>query len=580
MSVQRHPSGASHTANATGSSTRSGPPAPSGSPEASGPSRRRLLGGIAAGAVALGGYGLAGAAPSAAVGPEEAARDGAYVPALVVGTGYGAAVTALRLAEAGERVLMLEMGRWWNRPGADGKIFCGMLDPDRRSSWFRTRTAAPLGSFLWLGVVDRRVEPYAGVLDRVDFGSMAVYAGRGVGGGSLVNGGMAVVPRRAYLRQVLPRVDAGEMYGRYFPRARAMLRVNGVDRTWFEGTEWYRYSRVAREQAARAGIRPVFLDNVYDFRYMRAEAAGTVPRSALAGELIYGNNHGRNSLDKTYLAAALRTGRVTIASLHRVRSIRRRRAGGYVVTAERSDESGRRIAVKEIGCRRLFLGAGSLGTTELLLRARETGALPDLGPEIGRGWGPNGNVMAARAQHVTDPTGCRQSTVPALGLDAWDDPRHPVFAEITPVPAGIETWISLYIAITRNPERGTFVYDRATDRMGLRWTRDQNGPAVEAARSFFDRVNRASRTDYRYDLFGPRAKAFADDFTYHPLGGCVLGRATDAYGRIPGHPGLYVTDGALIPGSLGVNPFLTITALAERNIERIVRQDVARPAGR
>ncbi|MER5785644.1 GMC oxidoreductase [Streptomyces mobaraensis] len=545
------------------------------------PSRRRVLGGaVALGAAAFGGGILPGASGAEAADVTDVARDGAFVPAVVVGTGYGAAVTALRLAQAGERVLMLEMGRWWDRPGADGRVFCGMLDPDRRSSWFRTRTAAPLGSFLWLDVVDRNIEPYAGVLDRVDFGSMAVYAGRGVGGGSLVNGGMAVVPRRDYLQRVLPRVDAAEMYRRYFPRARAMLRVNGIDRTWFEGTEWYRYSRVAREQAARAGLRSVFLDNVYDFRHMRREADGTAPRSALAGELIYGNNHGRMSLDKTYLAAALRTGRVAIAPLHRARAIRRRRAGGYVLTVERSDEAGRRIAVKEIGCRRLFLGAGSLGTTELLLRARETGALPDLGPEIGRGWGPNGNVMAARANHGTDPTGCHQSTVPALGLDDWDDPRHPVFAEITPVPAGTETWISLYIAITRNPERGTFVYDRATDRMGLRWTRDQNRPAVDAARSFFDRVNRVNRTDYRYDLFGPRAKAFADDFTYHPLGGCVLGRATDPYGRIPGHPGLYVTDGALIPGSLGVNPFLTITALAERNIERIVRQDVLPAPGR
>ncbi|MEU5129988.1 GMC oxidoreductase [Streptomyces mobaraensis] len=542
------------------------------------PSRRRVLGGgVALGAAAFGGGILSGASGAEAA---DVARDGAFVPAVVVGTGYGAAVTALRLAEAGERVLMLEMGRWWDRPGADGRVFCGMLDPDRRSSWFRTRTAAPLGSFLWLDVVDRNIEPYAGVLDRVDFGSMAVYAGRGVGGGSLVNGGMAVAPRRDYLQRVLPRVDAAEMYRRYFPRARAMLRVNGIDRTWFEGTEWYRYSRVAREQAARAGLRSVFLDNVYDFRHMRREADGTAPRSALAGELIYGNNHGRMSLDKTYLAAALRTGRVTIAPLHRAKSLRRRRAGGYVLTVERSDETGRRTAVKEIGCRRLFLGAGSLGTTELLLRARETGALPDLGPEIGRGWGPNGNVMAARANHGTDPTGCHQSTVPALGLDDWDAPRHPVFAEVTPVPAGTETWISLYIAITRNPERGTFVYDRATDRMGLRWTRDQNRPAVDAARSFFDRVNRANRTDYRYDLFGPRAKAFADDFTYHPLGGCVLGRATDSYGRIPGHPGLYVTDGSLVPGSLGVNPFLTITALAERNIERIVRQDVLPASGR
>jgi len=65
----------------------------------------------------------------------------------------------------------------------------------------------------------------------------------------------------------------------------------------------------------------------------------------------------------------------------------------------------------------------------------------------------------------------------------------------------------------------------------------------------------------------------ADDFTYHPLGGCLLGRATDGFGRVKGCPGLYVVDGSLIPGSVGVNPFVTITALAERNVARVMLED-------
>ncbi|GGX97189.1 cholesterol oxidase [Streptomyces hiroshimensis] len=501
---------------------------------------------------------------------------GAFVPAVVVGTGYGAAVTALRLGEAGVGTLMLEMGQLWNRPGPDGKVFCGMPDPDRRSTWFKNRTEAPIASFLWLDVVNRTIEPYAGVLDRVNFGQMGVYVGRGVGGGSLVNGGIAATPRRSYFEEVLPQVDAGEMYGRHFPRALAMLRANEVAADWFEQTEWYRFARVAREAAAKAGMRTRFVPNVYDFAYMRREAAGEVAKSALAAEVMYGNNHGKQSLDKTYLAAALGTGKVTVETLHRVTAVRREEDGTYVLSVDRIDAEGRRLARKEIGCRYLFLGAGSLGSTELLVRARDTGTLPDLGAEVGAGWGPNGNVMAGRANPLLHPTGARQSAIAATCVDDWDHPAAPVFADVAPLPAGFETGISMYLAVTRNPERGTLVHDGATDRVRLRWEREQNAPAVAAAKSFFDRMNKANGTDYRYDLFGPRAKAFGDDFCYHPLGGCVLGRATDAYGRVAGYRHLYVNDGALIPGSIGVNPFVTITALAERNVERLVAEDIAR----
>ncbi|MEV4740161.1 GMC oxidoreductase [Streptomyces sp. NPDC049555] len=517
------------------------------------------------------------AAAATAVGAKGAGADGPrHVRAVVVGTGYGAAVTALRLGEAGVETLMLEMGRQWDAPGADGSVFPGMLKPDERSTWFKNRTEAPLGSFLWLDVVNKNITPYAGVLDRVAFEEMSVYVGRGVGGGSLVNGGMAVMPRRAYFEEVLPQVDAAQMYERYFPRANAALGVNHIDKQWFEETEWYKFARVSRKQAEKAGLGTTFVPNVYDFEYMKREAAGEVPKSALATEVIYGNNHGKKSLDKTYLAAALGTGKVTIATLHQVKTIRQRSDGAYLLSVQESDAHGAVLATKEISCTYLFLGAGSLGSTELLLRARETGTLPALSPEIGKGWGPNGNIMTARANHIWNPTGTKQATIPALGIDDWDNPEHPVFAEIAPLPAGLETWVSLYLAITKNPERGTFVYDAATDRAALRWKREQNAPAVEAARSLFDRINKANTTMYRYDLFGARLKNFADDFCYHPLGGCVLGEATDLYGRVKGYRNLYVTDGSLIPGSIGVNPFVTITALAERNAEQVIHQDVTK----
>jgi hypothetical protein len=99
------------------------------------------------------------------------------------------------------------------------------------------------GDVLWLDVVNKDITPYAGVLDRMRFGDFSVFVGRGVGGGSLVNGGMAVVPKRDYFTQILPGVNADEMYGTYFPRATAMLRrTRSRRRTW----------RTARRTSTRA----------------------------------------------------------------------------------------------------------------------------------------------------------------------------------------------------------------------------------------------------------------------------------------------------------------------------------------
>ncbi|WP_449334165.1 GMC oxidoreductase [Streptomyces bottropensis] len=496
-------------------------------------------------------------------------------PAIVIGSGYGAAVAALRLGQAGIRTLVLEMGRAWTTPGADGKIFCSTREPDERSMWFKTRTEAPLATFLWLDVVNQDISSYPGVLDRVRYANMSVFLGRGVGGGSLVNGSMAVTPLQSYFAEQFPTVDTAEMYSTYFPRARSMLGVNTIDPAWFESTEWYRFSRVSRAHAEKAGLKTTFVPSVYDFGHMRREAAGTAPKSALAGEVIYGNNHGKKSLDKTYLAAALGTGNVTIHTMERARGIRRLSDGTYVVTVDRIDDTGAVVETKEYGCTYLFLGAGSVGTTELLVRARAKGTLPALHASVGAGWGSNGNVMLGRANHLWDTVGANQSTMPVMGIDDWANTANPVFAEIAPLPTGLEHWVSLYLAITKNPERASFTYDAASDSAKLGWSAAQSAVSSSMAKKLFDRINSANSTMYRYDLFGSSNKVFADDFTYHPLGGCVLGRATDDYARVKGYSKLYITDGSLVPGSIGVNPFVTITALAERTMARILVEDTA-----
>ncbi|MFI5762466.1 GMC oxidoreductase [Streptomyces sp. NPDC051563] len=539
-----------------------------------GVSRRGFLGRTSSilGAMALSGQiapamARAATAGAAAAGPID---NGAHVPALVIGTGYGGSVAALRLAQAGVDVHMIEMGMAWDTPGSDGKIFCNTTKPDYRAYWLRTKTKAPLSNFLGFPI-DSAVPRYTGILDAEEMGGIIVYQGRGVGGGSLVNGGMAVTPKRENFGAVLPTVDAEEMYSTYYPRANAGLGVGLIDPAWFDTVDCYQFARVGRKHAQRAGFPFVFVPDVYDWDYMKQEAAGTVPKSAVAGEILYGNNAGKKSLQKTYIAQAKATGKVTISPLHKVTSVSPASGGGYTVVIDQINTTGDTVGTKTVVADKVFFAAGSVGTSKLLVRLKATGALPNLNGEIGKGWGDNGNVMVGRANHMWDATGKVQASIPCGGIDNWD--AGGAFAEVAPLPTGIETYASFYLSITKNPNRAEFTYNASTGGVELNWQTAWKQPSIDMAKTIFDKINKKEGTIYRTDLFGTN-KIWGDHLTYHPLGGAVLGKATDNYGRLHGYTGLYVIDGALIPGNTSVNPFVTITALAERNIEKIIATDL------
>ncbi|WP_235921256.1 GMC oxidoreductase [Lentzea tibetensis] len=479
-------------------------------------------------------------------------------------------MAALRLAQAGVDVHMVEMGMSWDTPGPDGKIFANTTTPDQRSFWLRTRTKQPLSNFLGFPI-DKAIPRCTGILDAEEFSGITVYQGRGVGGGSLVNGGMAVTPRREHFSDVLSSVNADEMYNVYYPRANAELGVGLIDPAWFDTTACYQYARVGRKHAQRSGFPFVFVPTVYDWNYMKQEAAGTVPKSALAGEILYGNNYGKKSLQKTYLPKIKATGRVTISPLHKVTSVAPAAGGGYAVTIDQINTTGDTLTTKTVTAAKVFFAAGSVGTSKLLVKLRSTGVLPNLNNEVGKGWGDNGNVMCGRANHLWDPTGPLQSSIPTAGIDNWASGG--AFAEVAPLPTGIETYASFYLSITKNPNRAEFSWNAAAGKVDLSWQTAWKQTSITAAKTIFDKINAKEGTIYRTDLFGVY-KIWGDHLTYHPLGGAVLNKATDNYGRLHGYAGLYVIDGALIPGNTSVNPFVTITALAERNIEKIIATDL------
>ena len=91
----------------------------------------------------------------------------------------------------------------------------------------------------------------------------------------------------------------------------------------------------------------------------------------------------------------------------------------------------------------------------------------------------------------------------------------------------------------------------------------------DAAKLVLQRINQAKSGSLNSLLGGIPV----DNLTYHPLGGAVLTKATDDFGRIKNSKNLYVIDGAMIPGATCCNPAFTICAIAERNIENILNND-------
>lgn len=241
--------------------------------------------------------------------------------------------------------------------------------------------------------------------------------------------------------------------------------------------------------------------------------------------------------------------------------------GRYTVDIRVVDPTGKDLETKAVTCDRLVLGAGTVGTSELLVRARHEGTLKNLDDSVGRGFGTNGD--AAMIQFLSLSQGLFQGSPSA----------STILDKSLDMPARMESWYSLGIQINAgiigslgmvmDPQRADFVYSVAKDDVILDWPKNGNKATEEVLRTMQNKIAEANGTGVGVPVLN--VPDVARSFTAHPLGGAVIGKTTDAYGRVKGHPGLYVMEGAAIPGSTGTaNPSLTITALAERNIAKVI----------
>ncbi|MFF0489434.1 GMC oxidoreductase [Nocardia sp. NPDC004068] len=482
-----------------------------------------------------------------------------HTEAVVVGSGFGAAVAALRLAEAGVSTSVLERGsRWPNDPWRE--IFTGDDLPDGRGFWHRT-------SFTGVTKVPMQVADFGGVLDVTSYDGIDVWRAAAVGGGSIVFTGAMIAPERRFFDEIFGGTVAfDEMDRVYYPRVRQMLRLSTMPADIYASAP-FTHSRMWDEQVRKAGYQPVPNESIYKWDVVRGELTGATRPSATAGRSNLGNSNGaKYDLNQNYLKAAEDTGRSRIYPGHRVDSIAQDGNGRYVLTVTKLDPTGAVLATRTLTCDRLFLGAGSVGTTDLLVSAQATGGLPHLNEHIGAGWGTNGDAVLGRGESAL--AGLGQGVASASRV--FDDSGMPLTLESWYLPGfPMETGALASLGMAFDPTRARFTYDPARRAATVSWPRKAQDDVVAACRAVDRRIAERAGALFDYGPIGYDANAI---FTAHPLGGAVVGKATDNYGRVIGHPGLYVVDGAAVPGSTGtVNPSLTIAALAERNVEAVIR---------
>jgi cholesterol oxidase len=516
---------------------------------------------------------------------------------LIIGSGYGASITAARLApkmKPGSRLAMLERGREWV-PGTFGDTL-KEVTAESRYHLFKNK---------------REVQNPTGLFNVQQYNDVTILSGSGLGGSSLINASVALRPDRdVFWQSCWPtELRDRDFLDPYYDRAEWEL---GVQREPIDHTFKMRAQRLAAERLASCGAH---------FEAAAISITRGDPRNCLpilnrqgifqractdCGDCLTGCNVGaKNTLASNYLPLARRAG-AEMYTQTEVKCIEKH-AGGYRIhyVYHGQDPSGQPVAIQ--GCttaRIVVLGAGSIGSTEILMRSSSDSL--SLSNRIGHSWTGNGDALGfvRRSDYATniggfsafDPEGKRIGPTIETNLTYPNRPnlKHRILIQEGTAARSYANALSVLMRDFDLDQTQILLgmgHDGANGRIELsedgnatvQWPGILESEYRTLIRAEFAKVAQGLGGKYKFlRVFGDRM------ISVHPLGGCAIsdspdcgvinhkGQVFDAAGggdidpntqspRI--HEGLYVSDGSVFPTSIGCNPYLTISAMAERNAE-------------
>jgi cholesterol oxidase len=540
---------------------------------------------------------------------------------VVVGSGFGGAVTACRLAETGARVIVLERGREWepetDPPRPPGSAISSY--PDQHvHDWFYD---------------SRRPHQWNGWLEAHLWGKMSVVRGAGVGGGSLVYANVSAIPPAITFKEGWPAEITYEGLLPYYHLVGRMLNVQQIPDNQL--TSRFRLMQTAvrnlgdPEPLEKLDLAVTFhpgFDTLsprhYPMKDIRFSGEHVNAFGRQQGTCIHAGRcdvgcpvKAKNTLDVNYLAVARDHG-ADVRPLHQVSHLERVE-GGWRVRYQKIDRVRKTLTPGSITGRTVILAGGSIGSTELLLRSRDLfRTVPEISRRLGERWSGNGNFLTPATHPGVDVDPTLGPTITA-GIRYLDRPdgqprfvieeggfppllrlfleggirgklirrlllRQPFKAAAKPVigRAGIEDpalhtmpWFANGVdgADGRLHLGRRWYAPWLKDRLKLDWDVRRTVPVITAILAKHHALAAASGGTETASKVWPMLKSLV---TPHPLGGCGMGTGpangvTDHLGRVFGAEGLYVADGALLPHALGINPSRTIASLAERIAEHL-----------